>query len=102
MGSADEGYRPDGLDDRAAVRNRLRKARPQQAPRETDDRSFRQAEAERTAIEFVLKAIGLCNRHCERSEAIHVVTEQWIASSLTLPCANASRLSQAMTDGRVA
>src|SRR5439155_24902090 len=48
MGSADEGHRSDGLDDRTPLRNRLRKARPQQAPRETDDRSFRQAEAERS------------------------------------------------------
>src|SRR6266545_7867879 len=32
------------------------------------------------------------------SEAIHLsVEEVWIASSLTLPCANALRLSQAMT-----
>jgi hypothetical protein len=37
-------------------------------------------------------------RHCERSEAIHGAASQvWIASSLPLPCANASRLSQAMT-----
>src|SRR6185369_988024 len=54
MGNADEGHRPDGLDDRAAVRDRLRKARAQQAPFETDDRSFHQAEAQRTATEFVL------------------------------------------------
>jgi hypothetical protein len=31
------------------------------------------------------------------SEAIHRPGKDWIASSLTLPCANASRLSQAMT-----
>src|SRR5215207_10825363 len=98
MGNADEGYRPDGLDDRAAVRNRLRKAGRQQAPLETDDRSFRQAEAQRTATEFVLDGC----RHCERSdlsavaqrakaEAIHLAAKEWIASSLTL---------LAMTDGR--
>jgi hypothetical protein len=33
------------------------------------------------------------------SEAIHGARmKEWIASSLTLPCANASRLSQAMTE----
>src|SRR3954469_24541374 len=58
MGHADEGHRPDGLDDRPGLRDRLRKARPQQAPREADDRSFRQAEAQRTAIEFVLVVIA--------------------------------------------
>ena len=39
-------------------------------------------------------------RHCERSEAIQLRrsdNESWIASSQVLPCANASRLSQAMT-----
>jgi hypothetical protein len=40
---------------------------PQQAPFETDDRSFRQAEAQRTATEFVL--IGIA------SEAIHLATQ---------------------------
>src|SRR5207248_8064479 len=54
MGCADEGHRTHGLDDRTPFRNRLRKARPQQAADETDDRSFRKAEAQRTAIEFVL------------------------------------------------
>ncbi|THD56960.1 MAG: hypothetical protein E8A46_02350 [Bradyrhizobium sp.] len=36
------------------------------------------------------------------SEAIHRATRKqaWIASSLALPCVNASRLSQAMTAGR--
>ncbi len=53
-GTRMKGDRPDGLDDRPPLRDRLREARPQQAPLETDDRSFRQAEAERTAIEFVL------------------------------------------------
>src|ERR1700704_3907283 len=37
------------------------------------------------------------DRHCERSEAIQSRKKGWIASSLTLPCTNASRLSQAMT-----
>src|SRR5436190_15350150 len=37
-------------------------------------------------------------RHCERSEAIHRAAKKvWIASSLSLSCANASRLSSAMT-----
>ena len=37
-------------------------------------------------------------RHCERSEAFsRHGAEEWIASSLALPCANASRLSPAMT-----
>src|SRR4030081_1602161 len=42
-------------------------------------------------------------RHCERSEAIHASTKRkmdcFVAS---LPCANASRLSQAMTEERSA
>jgi len=41
------------------------------------------------------------SRHCERSEAIQLFVrdnkESWMASSQVLPCANASRLSQAMT-----
>ena len=36
MGHAHEGHGPDGLDDRAAVRDRLREARPQQAALEID------------------------------------------------------------------
>src|SRR6185295_15533703 len=55
MGHPDEGDRPDGLDDRPPLRNRLRKARPQQAPCQIDDRSFYQAEAKRTAVELVLR-----------------------------------------------
>ena len=47
MGNADEGDRADGLDDRPPLRDRLREARPQQAPVETDHRSFRPAEAQR-------------------------------------------------------
>jgi hypothetical protein len=43
----------------------------------------------------------ICQRHCERREAIQLsfvaFQESWIASSQALPCANASRLSQAMT-----
>jgi hypothetical protein len=31
-------------------------------------------------------------------QSIEAAKKEWIASSLTLPCANASRLSQAMTD----
>ena len=54
MGNADEGHRADGLDDRTPLRNRLREARPEQAALETDDRPFRQAEAKRAAVEFVL------------------------------------------------
>src|SRR6185437_17068720 len=54
MGNPDEGHRADRLDDRTPVRDRLRKARPQQAPLETDDGSFREAEAQRPAAEFVL------------------------------------------------
>src|SRR6266850_1038788 len=57
MGNANEGYRADGLDDRAPFRNRLREARPQQASPEIDDRPFCQAEAKRTAIEFVLGVV---------------------------------------------
>ena len=77
MGHADEGHRPDGLDDRPPLRDRLRKARPQQAALETDDRSFRQAEAQRAAIEFVL-------RSCERSEAIHIVLRNGLFASLAM------------------
>src|SRR5215471_6287173 len=54
MGHADEGNRADGLDDWTPVRDRLRKARPQQAPLETEHRSFRKTQGERTAAEFVL------------------------------------------------
>src|SRR5947208_4903338 len=54
MGNADEGYRTDGLDDRAPVRGRLREARPQQAALQIDHRSFRQAKTQRAAAEFVL------------------------------------------------
>ena len=43
MGHADEGHRADGLDDRPPLRDRLRKARPQQAALETDHRSFCEA-----------------------------------------------------------
>ena len=55
MGHADEGHRPDGLDDRPPLRDRLRKTRPQQAPFEIDHRSFRASGAQRAAIEFVLE-----------------------------------------------
>ena len=54
MGHADEGHGADGLDDRPALRDRLREARAEQAPLETDDRSFRQAEGRRAAAQFVL------------------------------------------------
>src|SRR5881398_2285430 len=54
MGNADEGYRTDGLDDRAPVRGRLREARPQQAAFQIDRRSFRPAKTQRAAAEFVL------------------------------------------------
>src|SRR5438309_9728800 len=54
MGNADEGYRTDGLDDRAPVRERLRKARAQQAAFQIDHRSFRAAKKQRAAAEFVL------------------------------------------------
>src|ERR1700722_11062409 len=54
VGNADEGDRTDGLDDRTPVRDRLRKARAQQTALETDHRSFRAAQAQRPAVEFVL------------------------------------------------
>src|ERR1700722_6454108 len=54
MGNADEGHRSHGLDDRTPVRDRLRKTRAQQKAVETDDLSFREAEAQRAAAEFVL------------------------------------------------
>src|ERR1700710_2798717 len=57
MGYPDEGHRADGLDDRAPVRNRLRKTRAQQAAFETDHRSFRTAEAQRAAVELVLGSL---------------------------------------------
>src|ERR1700691_5301990 len=56
MGNPDEGDRTDGLDDRAPVRDRLRKARAQQAALEIDHRSFRTAQTKRPAVEFVLKS----------------------------------------------
>jgi hypothetical protein len=54
-----------------------------------------------SSFEFLLVAARNFDRHCERSEAIHGTEtgESWIASSLALPCANALRLSQAMTAG---
>src|ERR1700674_6110952 len=55
MGDADEGHRADGVDDRTPVRDRLREARAQQAAFETDHRPFRAAEAQRPAVEFVLR-----------------------------------------------
>src|SRR5436305_563358 len=54
MGHADEGHRSDGLDDRAPLRDRLRKARAEQAALKADHRAFRAAEAQRAAAEFVL------------------------------------------------
>ena len=57
MGHADEGHGTDGLDDRPPLRDRLREARPQQAPHQADDGSFRQAQGQ--AAELVLT-----NRHC--------------------------------------
>jgi len=37
------------------------------------------------------------DRHCGRSEAIHYAVPEMDRFVATLPCANASRLSQAMT-----
>src|SRR5205807_9925758 len=54
MGNPHEGHRADGLDDRTPVRDRLRKTRAQQAALETAVRSFRAAEKQRAAVEFVL------------------------------------------------
>src|SRR6476660_4393878 len=54
MGNADEGHRTDGLDDRAPLRDRLRKAWPQQAALQIDHRAFRAAKTKRAAIELVL------------------------------------------------
>src|SRR5215210_4887391 len=54
MGNADERHRTNGLDDRSPVRDRLRETRTQQAAVEIDHRSFRQAEAQRPAAQFVL------------------------------------------------
>src|SRR6202047_4576379 len=43
--------------------------------------------------------VGRFPRHCERSEAIQLLCPKGrIASLQVLPCANASRLSQAMTE----
>ena len=55
MGNADEGHRPDGLDDRPPLRNRLRKARSQQKAHQIDDGSFCQAQTQRAAVELVLR-----------------------------------------------
>src|SRR5712672_2099798 len=56
MGRADEGHRPDGLDDRPPLRDRLREAWAEQAAFETDHRPFCKAEAQRSAAQFVLGA----------------------------------------------
>src|SRR6516162_4173593 len=55
MGYADEGNRADGLDDRAQVRDRMRKAWAEQAPLETHHRPFRKAERQRPATQPVLE-----------------------------------------------
>src|SRR3982074_3152481 len=70
MGHADEGNRADGLDDRAAVRDRLRKARAQQAPLQADHRPLRAAEAERRTVELVLRGW----RGAKRLDAANVKT----------------------------
>src|SRR5580693_1036551 len=71
MGNADEGHWTDGLDDRQAVRDRLREARAQQAPLETDHRSFRPAEGQRPAVEFVLSSPpGLAGPSAHETSAI--------------------------------
>src|SRR5260370_41580270 len=77
MGNADEGHRPDGLDDRPPLRDRLRKARPQQASHEIDDGSFCQAQAQRAAVELVLEKRGL---------AVIVIARSRATKQSTLPC----------------
>src|SRR6516225_9388499 len=63
MGYADEGNRADGLDDRAQVRDRMRKAWAEQAPLETHHRSFRKAERQRPATQPVLEPdLRVCHR----------------------------------------
>ena len=49
------GHRADGLDDRPAVRDRLREARAKQAPHEIDHGSFREAERQWAAAQPVLR-----------------------------------------------
>src|SRR5450631_2985651 len=73
MGNADEGHRADGLDDRTPVRDRLRKTRAQQAALETDIRSFRAAEAQRAAVEFVLGLLLHQRRPGERRDPYRVI-----------------------------
>src|SRR5215470_15605747 len=54
MGHADEGHRPDGLDGRPPLRDRLREARAEQAPFKADHRSLCKTKAKRSATEPVL------------------------------------------------
>ncbi len=49
MGNAHERHRADGLDDRAAFRDRLRETRPQQAAVKTDDQSILSDRSEATS-----------------------------------------------------
>jgi hypothetical protein len=74
MGHADEGHRSDGLDDRAPLRNRVRKTRTQQAALEADDRPFRAAEAERAATEFVLKKTAMSDEGAPPVPRFTVIT----------------------------
>src|ERR1700716_1975009 len=55
----------------------------------------------RAASPQVIRRIGVvCSPSLRAKRSNHAAAKQvWIASSLALPCANASRLSQAMTGG---
>src|SRR5690349_3105605 len=68
MGHADERDGSDGLDDRPPLRDRLREARVEQTPLETDDGSFRETERRRAAVELVLTAFVMAGL----GPAIHV------------------------------
>ena len=54
MGDADEGHRADGMDDRPPLRDRVRKARSQQAPHKIDHGPLRAPEAQWRAVESLL------------------------------------------------
>jgi hypothetical protein len=49
-------------------------------------------------VQFQTATTKYRSRHCERKRSNPWSEKEWIAWSLTLPCANASRLSQAMTE----
>src|ERR1700688_3398746 len=74
---ADDGFRPDRLDDRAAFRGRLRAARLQYDEREDDDRAFHASAPGLQTTRFVLNTsvTAACVRTAVRAPSQH--ESQW-------------------------